>query len=118
MPQTAKSPSPRRSGGGLSKENSLAADAVEVDQNLPQRQAKIPRKPGAFDATAAAAKNRRPQGSGRLMTAYNCQRCAGSSRAPTGFFAFTVGGKPLGIYSTPTEALRRLTASRDAEGGR
>jgi hypothetical protein len=120
MPQTAKSPSPRRLGGGLSKENSLAADAVEVDQNLPPRQAKITRNPVAVDAAAVAAKNRRHRGCGSLMSAYDGQRCAGCiPRAPTGFFASIVGCKPLGVSQTRSEALRAvLTASRDVEAGR
>jgi hypothetical protein len=118
MPRICKGPPPQRRGDGPIKASCLAADAPEIAQNHLQRQAKIPRNPVAVDVTAA--KNRRPQGSGRPMTAYDGQRCAGSiSRVPTGFFAFNVGGKPLDLFQTRSKALRAvLTASRDVEAGR
>jgi hypothetical protein len=118
MPHSARGPPPRRQGDGPIKASCLVADAPEIAQNHLQRQAEIPRNPVAVDVTAA--KNRRPQGSGRLMTAYDGQRCAGSiSRVQTGFFAFDVGGKPLGLFQTRSEALRAvLTAYRDVEAGR
>jgi hypothetical protein len=117
MPRICKGPPPQRPGDGPIKASCLAADAPEIAQNHLQRQVKISRNPVAVDATAAAAKNRRPQGSGRLMTAYDGQRRAGSiSRAPTGFFAFNVGCGPLEVFRTRSEALRAVpTASRDLE---